>query len=86
MAAALSNHADEIYDALPDDRHRPGLREVFKTLTEKGADNRGIRRPTRLAQLHGDRQRRPRHRDHRAGRIPQGGVTFLMPGTDLETG
>ena len=51
LGAALSNHADEIYDALPDDRHRAACEKVFKALTVKGEDNRGIRRPTRLAQL-----------------------------------
>ena len=44
IGAAPSNHADEIYDALPDDRHRSACEKVFKTLTEKGDDNRGIRR------------------------------------------
>src|SRR6185369_4687302 len=51
LTAALSNHADEIHDSLPDERHRRTCERLFKTLTEKGADNRGIRRPTRLAQL-----------------------------------
>ena len=51
LASALSNHADEIYDSLPDDRHRDACEKIFKTLTEKGDDNRGIRRPTRLSML-----------------------------------
>src|SRR5262249_16225016 len=51
LASALSNHADEIYDALPDDRHRSACEKIFKALTEKGSDNRGIRRPTRLSLL-----------------------------------
>src|SRR5947209_5260087 len=49
LGAALSNHADEIYQSLPDDRHRCACEKIFKALTVKGDDNRGIRRPTRLA-------------------------------------
>src|SRR5262245_21595024 len=51
LGAALSNHADEVFESLPDDRHRSAGEKLFKALTEKGADNRGIRRPTRLAHL-----------------------------------
>jgi hypothetical protein len=84
LVAALSNHADEVYASLPDDRHRAACEKIFKALTEKGSDNRGIRRPTRLAQL-----RAIAGADHAtvttvldAFRGP--GVTFLMPGTDVE--
>ena len=86
LAAALSNHADEIYDALPDDRHRSACEKIFKTLTEKGDDNRGIRRPTRLAQLQAiaasDRDTVTTVLDAFRG----AGVTFLMPGTEVELG
>ena len=84
LGAALSNHADEIYDALPDDRHRSACEKIFKTLTEKGDDNRGIRRPTRLAQLQAiaaaDRDTVTTVLDAYRG----AGVTFLMPGTEVE--
>ena len=84
LAAALSNHADEIYDALPDDRHRSACEKIFKTLTEKGDDNRGIRRPTRLAQLQAiaaaDRDTVTTVLDAYRG----AGVTFLMPGSEVE--
>ncbi len=86
LGAALSNHADEIYNALPDDRHRVVCAKVFKALTEKGDDNRGIRRPTRLAHLQeiaaSDRATVTAVLD--AFRAP--GVTFLMPGTEVELG
>lgn len=84
LAAALSNHADEIYDALPDDRHRRACERVFKTLTEKGKDNRGIRRPTRLAQLMAIAGEDYRTVTAVLDAFRQGGVTFLMPGTDQE--
>jgi WD40 repeat protein/tetratricopeptide (TPR) repeat protein len=51
MREALSRHADEVFAELPDDRHRVVAERVFKALTERGADNRGIRRPTRVSQL-----------------------------------
>jgi WD40 repeat protein/tetratricopeptide (TPR) repeat protein len=84
LGAALSNHADEIYDSLPDDRHRSACAKLFKALTEKGDDNRGIRRPTRLAQLQAiaasDKETVTRVLDTYRG----AGVTFLMPGTEVE--
>ena len=54
MANALSNHADEVLDALEqqeDSAIRGTVRRLFKTLTERGDDNRGVRRPTRLSDL-----------------------------------
>jgi len=48
MERALSQHGDELYDGLPDDRSRQRAAWLFQCLTEKGADGRGIRRPTRL--------------------------------------
>jgi WD40 repeat protein/tetratricopeptide (TPR) repeat protein len=84
LGAALSNHSDEIYDSLPDDRHRSACEKIFKTLTVKGDDNRGIRRPTRLAQLQAiagaDRDTVTTVLDAFRG----SGVTFLMPGTEVE--
>ena len=84
LGAALSNHADEIYDALPDDRNRSACERIFKTLTVKGDDNRGIRRPTRLAQLQAiadsDRKTVTTVLDAYRG----AGVTFLMPGSEVE--
>lgn len=51
MAEALSRHADEAYDELPDERSRTLAEKVFKSLTEKGPDNREIRRPTRISEI-----------------------------------
>ncbi len=50
MARALSQHADEVYNELPEARQEIAER-MFKRLTEKGQDIRGVRRPTRLDQL-----------------------------------
>jgi tetratricopeptide (TPR) repeat protein len=51
MSEALSRHADEAFDELPDERSRVIAEKLFKRLTEKGADNRETRRPTRLAEI-----------------------------------
>ena len=46
MAEALSRHAEEAYAELPTDRDREIAKRLFQALTEKGDDNREIRRPT----------------------------------------
>jgi WD40 repeat protein len=84
LASALSNHADEIYDALPTDAHRAACEKIFKTLTEKGEDNRGIRRPTRLSQLQAIAGADLDCVTTVLDAFRQSGVTFLMPGMDVE--
>ena len=50
LERALSNHANEAYDELNyEQKHICEI--IFKSLTEKGADNRGIRRPTSVTEL-----------------------------------
>ncbi len=51
MADALSQHADEAYAGLPDDRYRTIAKRVFQALSEKGPDNRETRRPTTIGSL-----------------------------------
>ncbi|HEU4767440.1 MAG TPA: hypothetical protein VFS77_08690, partial [Pyrinomonadaceae bacterium] len=51
MSDALSRHADEAFNELPDERSRTIAQKLFKALTERGADNREIRRPTRMDAL-----------------------------------
>src|SRR3989440_2737645 len=51
MTAALSRHADEAWGELPDERSRHIAERGFKALTEKGEDNREVRRPTVLSEL-----------------------------------
>jgi tetratricopeptide (TPR) repeat protein len=48
MSDALSLHADEAFNELPDDKSRKIAERLFKALSERGADNREIRRPTRV--------------------------------------
>ena len=51
MVQALSQHADEAFKSLTTDRERQIAERLFKCLTERGADNREIRRPTQFARL-----------------------------------
>jgi hypothetical protein len=51
MANALSRHADEAFSELPTDHHREVAEKLFKALTEKGPDNREIRRPITLGEI-----------------------------------
>lgn len=51
MASALDQHAEKAFGELGDERRRRICERVFKSLTDKGTDPRGIRRPTRLAAL-----------------------------------
>jgi energy-coupling factor transporter ATP-binding protein EcfA2 len=50
MAGALSRHAEEAYGEL-DPRGQEIAATLFKALTDRGTDGRGIRRPATLAEL-----------------------------------
>ena len=50
MAEALSRHADEAYAEL-DDGQKAIAEKLFKGLTEKGTDNREIRRPMEVQEI-----------------------------------
>ena len=80
MAEALSRHADEVYDTLPSDHERAAAESIFKSLTEKGSDNRGIRRPSRLADLAEITGYPLATVANVIEAYRQPGVTFLMPG------
>jgi peptidoglycan hydrolase-like protein with peptidoglycan-binding domain/energy-coupling factor transporter ATP-binding protein EcfA2 len=51
MANALARHADEALEELAGSRGEVVAEKVFKALTEKGSDNREIRRPVTLGVL-----------------------------------
>jgi WD40 repeat protein/energy-coupling factor transporter ATP-binding protein EcfA2 len=50
MAQALSRHADEAYAEL-DEKQKAIAEKLFKGLTEKGTDNREIRRPMEVQEI-----------------------------------
>jgi len=51
MAHALNGHAEEAYNGLGSERKQQICEKIFKTLTDKGTDVRGIRRPTKLGTI-----------------------------------
>jgi WD40 repeat protein len=51
MAHALDRHAEKAYGEFGSERERTICERVFKALTDKGTDARGIRRPTSLESL-----------------------------------
>lgn len=51
IAHALDRHAELAWSELRTDRERKICERLFKTLTDKGHDNRGVRRPTRFSNL-----------------------------------
>lgn len=50
MEKALSEHANEAFDELSENG-KTICESMFKTLTEKGSDNRGIRHPSRIEEI-----------------------------------
>lgn len=51
MAEALSKHADEAYNGLPDARSKQIAEKMFKALTETVTDSREVRRPSELREI-----------------------------------
>jgi WD40 repeat protein len=51
MIKALSNHAEEAFAELNLNEEKKLAEFIFKTITLKGADNRGIRRPTSIMKI-----------------------------------
>lgn len=50
-ARALSQHADKIWNGLPDDRSRETAERLFRALTKPGPDEQGLRRPARFGRI-----------------------------------
>jgi len=51
MANALSQHAEEAFNELDTERKKQICESLFKSLTDRGSDSRGIRRPTKLSEI-----------------------------------
>ncbi len=51
LERALSIHGDEVLTSLPGDRLRIVAERIFKALTQRGSDNRGVRRPSKVGDL-----------------------------------
>jgi WD40 repeat protein/energy-coupling factor transporter ATP-binding protein EcfA2 len=79
MHSALSRHADEIFEELQTPRKQWIAEKIFKELTELGPDNRGIRRPGRLADLQEVIGAKEEELREVIDPFRQSGRTFLMP-------
>ncbi len=82
MEEALSRHADEIYQSL-DQGDQLLVERLFKALTEKTSDDRGIRRPMSLERLSGIVQADSSKVSGVIGAFRSPGVTFLMPAPEV---
>lgn len=51
MTHALDRHAEAIFDELGGDRRKRMCERIFRAVTDKGTDSRGVRRPTPLSRL-----------------------------------
>ncbi len=84
MAKALDDHAEEIYAELQTLGLGDVTERVFKTLTEQGADNRGIRRPTRFDHLRQVCGAEAKDVADVIDAFRAPGRTFLMPSGEVE--
>ncbi|HAB16129.1 MAG TPA: hypothetical protein DCE44_06740, partial [Verrucomicrobiales bacterium] len=80
MAKALSRHADEALADLPDEADRRIAERLFKALTEKGPDGRGVRHPARFEVLRSSCGVSAEQLARVAGPFRQVGRTFILPG------
>jgi len=84
MSEALSQHADEIYSDLPSDEHRKITIKIFKSLTEKVSENRGIRRPMQLGELQEICGSTKDNTYYIVNKFRSTGCTFLTPVSGIE--
>ena len=79
MSKALSRHADEAYNELPDARSRDIAEVMFKSLTYKEGDGRGIRQPTTVRAIAAVAEASPEEIIQVAEPFRRPGRSFLMP-------
>ncbi len=82
MRNAMSCHADEAYGEL-DKRGREICRRMFRAITEKGPDSRGIRRPTVFSSLKSIIDCTSEELIEVIGKFRQPSGAFLTPGFDV---
>lgn len=84
MAEALSRHAEEALNELPEGPARRIAERLFRALTEKGPDGRGIRRPARFDILQSACGATDTELRQVAAVFRQAGRTFVLPGGGSE--
>jgi hypothetical protein len=83
MAQALSQHAEEAYNELETDRKKEICESLFKALTDRGSDSRGIRRPTKLSEICKLASASPAEVIEVIEVFRQPGRSFLMPPANI---
>jgi len=83
MSNALSVHADEAYHELLSPRSHVVAEKLFKALTEKGEDNREIRRPTSLREACALAEADEKEVTLVVDTFRKPGRTFLMPPVEV---
>lgn len=83
LERALSNHANDAFYELNVEQKRI-CEVVFKSLTEKGADNRGIRRPTNVLDLAAIAETTPDKVINVVEVFRMKGRTFLTPSPEVK--
>lgn len=82
MEEALSQHANEAFDELSEEE-KVLCERIFKTLTEKGSDNRGIRSPSSVKELVDITESTQKEVANVINRFRKSGRSFMTPGIDV---
>jgi WD40 repeat protein/energy-coupling factor transporter ATP-binding protein EcfA2 len=83
MAQALSQHAEEAYNELETEHKKEICESLFKALTDRGSDARGIRRPTKLSEICKLANAKPAEVIEVIEVFRQPGRSFLMPPANI---
>ncbi len=84
MERALSQHAEEEYEALGSERRQLIAEKMFKALTDKAPGRRGVRRPIQVQEVCELTGASPEEVIAVADRFRQPGRSFLMPPIGVE--
>ena len=84
MSEALSRHADEVYAELQTDSAKWTASKIFKALTERADQDRGIRRPMRFGELCEITEKNSEEVASAIDPFRMAGRTFLMPGSETD--
>ena len=80
---ALSEHANEAFDELSE-KEKSICEKIFRSLTERGADNKGVRRPTKVSRLAEISQSRFEEVIKIVNNFRAHGRSFLTPSSNIE--
>ena len=86
MKEALSRHAEEAWAELTDERERQIAERLFKLLTDRTRDDRGVRRPCRLREICEVAEASVEEVVSVVDRFREPGRSLLMPPAGVELG